>query len=135
MEAIIAADGSIQAIEGIPDHVKAVFKTVSEVKLSAQLRMAKDRGAFVDQACSQNVYIPPRSRLGSKNEADVLVQWLFGAWDAGLKTGVYYTRTSPDAKTIQFTVAPRVESDAPPALIRARSTPPKEEEECEACAV
>lgn len=44
MDAIIEAEGSIQGISCIPDHVKAVYKTVSEVTLSSQLRMAADRG-------------------------------------------------------------------------------------------
>jgi ribonucleoside-diphosphate reductase subunit M1 len=127
VRSIIAAKGSVQDL-AIPDDLKAVFKTIAEIKLSTQLQYAADRGAFVDQACSQNVYIPP-ARNG-KSEADVLANYLFQAHRLGLKCASYYTRIPvPETTTLQFSLPPK--SDSPPALIRAAS----EDDDCRACSI
>ncbi|BFZ15041.1 hypothetical protein BsWGS_18080 [Bradybaena similaris] len=94
---IIAAGGSIQGVASIPDDLKALYKTVWEIKQKVILEMAADRGAFIDQSQSLNIHIaePNYGKLSSMH---------FYAWKLGLKTGMYYLRTKPAAQAIQFTV-------------------------------
>lgn len=94
---IVAANGSVQGIDGIPDHIKQLYKTVWEISQKTLIDMAADRGAYIDQSQSFNVHIaePSFGRLSSMH---------FYAWKKGLKTGMYYLRTRPAANAIQFTV-------------------------------
>eukprot|EP00118_Oscarella_pearsei_P025053 m.307390 g.307390 ORF g.307390 m.307390 type:complete len:833 (+) comp42226_c0_seq1:47-2545(+) len=94
---LIAHNGSIQAIEGIPDDLKHLYKTVWEISQKTLINMAADRGAFIDQSQSFNVFIaePSYAKLTSMH---------FYGWKKGLKTGMYYLRTRPAASAIQFTV-------------------------------
>ena len=88
---------SRQDIEGIPQDLKDLYKTVWEVSQKVVLKMAADRGAFIDQSQSLNVHIasPNFGKLTSMH---------FYAWKLGLKTGMYYLRTKAAASAIQFTV-------------------------------
>merc|ERR1711928_139094 len=94
---IISNNGSIQNISIIPDHIKALYKTVWEISQKTVLKQAADRGAFIDQAQSLNVHIadPNFGKMSSMH---------FYGWKLGLKTGMYYLRTKPAAQAIQFTV-------------------------------
>jgi len=94
---IISANGSIQNISIIPDHIKALYKTVWEISQKTVLKQAADRGAFIDQSQSLNVHIadPNFGKMSSMH---------FYGWKLGLKTGMYYLRTKPAAQAIQFTV-------------------------------
>jgi len=94
---IIAHNGSIQNIDGIPAELKALYKTVWEIAQRVVIQMAADRGAFIDQSQSLNIHIaePNYGKLTSMH---------FYAWKLGLKTGMYYLRTKPAASAIQFTV-------------------------------
>jgi ribonucleoside-diphosphate reductase subunit M1 len=94
---IIANNGSIQNITGIPDDIKAIYKTVWEISQKKVLDMAADRGAFICQSQSLNVHLqaPTMGQLTSMH---------FYGWKKGLKTGMYYLRTRPAAQAIQFTV-------------------------------
>ena len=94
---IMAANGSVQNIEEIPDRVKEIYKTAWEIKQKSVLDMAADRGAFICQSQSMNVFMaePTFSKLSSMH---------FYAWKKGLKTGMYYLRTKPAVNAIQFTV-------------------------------
>ncbi|CAH0560591.1 unnamed protein product [Brassicogethes aeneus] len=94
---IIANSGSIQNIPGIPDNIKAIYKTVWEISQKVILNMAADRGAFIDQSQSLNIHLETPSY-------GVLSSMHFYGWRKGLKTGMYYLRTKPAAKPIQFTV-------------------------------
>ena len=95
---IIAHGGSIQNVPGIPDNIKALYKTVWEISQKVILDMAADRGAFVCQSQSLNVHLsaPSFGQLTSMH---------FYGWKKGLKTGSYYLRTRPAASAIQFTVS------------------------------
>lgn len=95
--AIIAANGSIRSIPGIPDELKELYKTVWEIKQRCLIDMAADRGAFICQSQSLNLFVdqPTTSRLTSMH---------FYAWKKGLKTGMYYLRTQAAAQAVQFTV-------------------------------
>ncbi|CAJ0824583.1 18063_t:CDS:2, partial [Entrophospora sp. SA101] len=94
---IIADNGSIQKIQGIPDELKALFKTTWELSQRVIIDMAADRGAFIDQSQSLNIHIaePTIAKLTSMH---------FYGWKKGLKTGMYYLRTKPAADAIKFTV-------------------------------
>uniref|UniRef100_A0A803T093 Ribonucleoside-diphosphate reductase n=1 Tax=Anolis carolinensis TaxID=28377 RepID=A0A803T093_ANOCA len=94
---IIACNGSIQTIPEIPDDLKLLYKTVWEISQKTVLKMAADRGAFIDQSQSLNIHIaePNYGKLTSMH---------FYGWKQGLKTGMYYLRTKPAANPIQFTL-------------------------------
>jgi len=94
---IIAANGSVQNINEIPDNIKALYKTVWEMKMKTIIDMAADRGAFICQSQSLNLFIeePNFAKLTSMH---------FYAWQKGLKTGMYYLRTKAGVDAIKFTV-------------------------------
>ncbi|KAM3837456.1 ribonucleoside-diphosphate reductase large subunit [Vipera latastei] len=94
---IIAFSGSIQNIPEIPEDLKQLYKTVWEISQKTILKMAADRGAFIDQSQSLNIHIaePNYGKLTSMH---------FYGWKQGLKTGMYYLRTKPAANPIQFTL-------------------------------
>jgi ribonucleoside-diphosphate reductase alpha chain len=94
---IVANNGSVQNIPEIPENIKELYKTVWEIKQRAILDMAADRGAYICQSQSLNVFIsdPNFAKLSSMH---------FYAWKRGLKTGMYYLRTKAAADAIKFTV-------------------------------
>ena len=94
---IIAANGSIQDIPEIPAELKEIYKTVWEIKQRAIIDMAADRGAYICQSQSLNLFIQ------DANFAK-LTSMHFYAWKKGLKTGMYYLRTKSAADAIKFTV-------------------------------
>ena len=100
-EQLIVNDGSVQSIEAIPDYIKNIFKTAWELKQKHIIDMAADRGKFICQSQSLNLFMeaPNFSKLSSMH---------FYAWKKGLKTGMYYLRSRPSSKAIQFTVSPEV---------------------------
>jgi ribonucleoside-diphosphate reductase subunit M1 len=102
---IIAHNGSVQNIPGIPDDVKAIYKTVWEISQKKVLDLAADRGAYICQSQSLNVHLQSPS-LGQ------LTSMHFYGWKKGLKTGMYYLRTRPAAQAIQFTVDQSLLNDA-----------------------
>ncbi|SDH79358.1 ribonucleoside-diphosphate reductase subunit alpha [Mucilaginibacter sp. P25] len=94
---IISANGSIQEIAEIPADIKALYKTVWEIKMRSIIDMAADRGAYICQSQSLNLFInsPNASKLTSMH---------FYAWKKGLKTGMYYLRTQAASQAVKFTV-------------------------------
>ncbi|PAW93529.1 ribonucleoside-diphosphate reductase subunit alpha [Mucilaginibacter sp. MD40] len=94
---IIAANGSIQDIAEIPADIKELYKTVWEIKMRNIIDMAADRGAYICQSQSLNLFInsPNASKLTSMH---------FYAWKKGLKTGMYYLRTQAASQAVKFTV-------------------------------
>jgi ribonucleoside-diphosphate reductase alpha chain len=94
---IIAANGSIQNIAEIPANIKELYKTVWEIKQRTIIDMAADRGAFIDQSQSLNLFIQD-ANFAKMSSAH------FYAWKKGLKTGMYYLRTKAAADAIKFTV-------------------------------
>lgn len=94
---IMSNKGSIQNIEEIPEELKAVYKTVWEIKQKTLIDLAASRGAYVCQSQSLNLFVsePTNSKLSSMH---------FYAWKKGLKTGIYYLRTKPKVDAIQFTI-------------------------------
>jgi ribonucleoside-diphosphate reductase alpha chain len=94
---IITANGSIQNIAEIPSDLKELYKTVWEIKMRNIIDMAADRGAYICQSQSLNLFInaPNASKLTSMH---------FYAWKKGLKTGMYYLRTQAASQAVKFTV-------------------------------
>jgi ribonucleoside-diphosphate reductase alpha chain len=94
---LIAHNGSVQQIDEIPQEMKNLYKTVWEISQKTLINMAADRGAFIDQSQSFNVFIaePTVPKLTSMH---------FYSWKKGLKTGMYYLRTRPAVDAIKFTV-------------------------------
>ena len=92
-------DGSIQNINEIPNSLKELYKTAWEIKNKNIIDLSADRGAFVCQSQSLNLYYND----GNYNE---ISSALFHSWKKGLKTGVYYTRIRPKIRAQQFTVEP-----------------------------
>ncbi len=101
---IIKDGGSIQNIPEIPAELKPVYKTVWEIKQKDLIDMAADRGPFVCQSQSLNLFIknPSPSKITSMH---------FYAWKKGLKTGMYYLRIMAASKAIQFTVQQKKEPE------------------------
>jgi ribonucleoside-diphosphate reductase alpha subunit len=98
-EAILARGGSVQGLDAVPAELQALYKTAWELSQRVLIDMAADRGAFVCQSQSLNLFVaePTFKKLSSMH---------FHAWDRGLKTGVYYLRSQPAARAVQVTVAP-----------------------------
>ena len=94
---IIIANGSVQNINEIPDNVKALYKTVWEISQKVIINMAADRGAYICQSQSLNLFVQ------DANFAKLSSMHFYG-WKAGLKTGMYYLRTKAAADAIKFTV-------------------------------
>ncbi|WP_291789154.1 ribonucleoside-diphosphate reductase subunit alpha [Cecembia sp.] len=134
---LIAANGSIQAFPSIPQNIKDIYKTVWEISQRTIIDMSADRGAYICQSQSLNVFLqdPNFGKLTSMH---------FYAWKKGLKTGMYYLRSQAAASAIQFTVdksAIKAENDAA-ALAEEASTAKKQDaiacslddpEGCEMC--
>jgi ribonucleoside-diphosphate reductase alpha subunit len=110
---IIRAGGSVQSLDGIPETLKSIYRTVWEIPQKSILDMAADRGAYIDQSQSLNIFMenPSVAKLSSMH---------FYGWKKGLKTGMYYLRTRAKAKAQQVTLPP-------PVTTTASSTPTEEE--------
>jgi ribonucleoside-diphosphate reductase alpha subunit len=96
---MVKAGGSIQNIVDIPDDIKKLYKTVWEISQKCIIDMAADRGRFIDQSQSMNLFMenPTMSKLSSMH---------MYAWKSGLKTGMYYLRSKAKARPIQFSLDP-----------------------------
>jgi len=96
---MVKAGGSIQNIVDIPEDIKKLYKTVWEISQKCVIDMAGDRGRFIDQSQSMNLFMesPTMSKLSSMH---------MYAWKAGLKTGMYYLRSKAKARPIQFSLEP-----------------------------
>jgi len=94
---LIGANGSVQSIPEIPQNIKDIYKTVWEISQKAIIDMSADRGAYICQSQSLNIHItnPNFGKLTSMH---------FYAWKKGLKTGMYYLRSTAAADAIKFTV-------------------------------
>jgi ribonucleoside-diphosphate reductase alpha chain len=94
---LMASNGSIQNIEEIPENIKSLYKTAWEISQKVLLDMAADRGAYIDQSQSLNIF------MENANFAKLTSMHFYG-WKAGLKTGMYYLRTKSATDAIKFTL-------------------------------
>jgi ribonucleoside-diphosphate reductase alpha subunit len=97
-EVLIAANGSIQHIDGIPQELKDLYKTTYEISQKVIIDLSADRGAYICQSQSLNLFIesPNFGKLSSMH---------FYAWQKGLKTGMYYLRSKAAVDPIKFTLS------------------------------
>jgi len=100
---IIGANGSVQGLD-IPQNLKDLYKTVWEIKQKTLIDMAADRGAFICQSQSLNLFVsePTIAKLSSMH---------FYAWKKGLKTGLYYLRTKSAVQAIKFSLGAKVSEE------------------------
>jgi ribonucleoside-diphosphate reductase alpha subunit len=96
---IIASNGSIQNIDGIPIELKNLYKTAWELPQKSIIQLAIDRGCYVCQTQSMNLFFEEPTQ-------NILHSAFMFAWKNGLKTGSYYIRSRPKVKTQQFTIDP-----------------------------
>ena len=96
---IVLNDGSVQGIPDIPKFIQERYMTAWEVKQKNILDMAADRGAFICQSQSLNLFV-------ESPNFKILSSMHFYGWKKGLKTGMYYLRTRPSSKAMQFTIEP-----------------------------
>jgi len=116
-DAIIGNNGSVFGVAAVPEDIQKVFKTVWEIKQKTLIDMAADRGPYICQSQSLNLFLsdPDYKKLSSMH---------FYAWRKGLKTGIYYLRTRAAAQAQKFTVEP---------VKQANEIKAKEPEECLMC--
>jgi ribonucleoside-diphosphate reductase alpha chain len=97
-EMLIVNNGSIQNIEDLPQELKELYKTAYEIKQRTIIDMSADRGAFICQSQSLNLFV-------EEPNAGKLTSMHFHAWKKGLKTGMYYLRSKAAAEPIKFTLS------------------------------
>ena len=113
---LIAANGSVQHIASIPQNLKDLYKTAWEIKQKTIVDMAADRGAFICQSQSLNIFMqdPNFGKLTSMH---------FYAWKAGLKTGMYYLRTKAATDAVKFTVDRKALAEKTPVTSTVQEKP------------
>ena len=111
---IILNKGSVQGLVGVPQYIKDKYKIVWELSMKSLIDMAADRGAFICQSMSMNLWMEDPNY-------GALTTMHFYAWSKGLKTGVYYLRRKPKHTPQQFTIEPEKKDTS------------NEEEECLMC--
>ncbi|MDU8886722.1 ribonucleoside-diphosphate reductase subunit alpha [Yeosuana sp. MJ-SS3] len=94
---IMRANGSIQGIDGLPEDIKELYKTVWELSMKDIIDMSRHRGYFIDQSQSLNLFMEGATMAK-------LTSMHFYAWKSGLKTGMYYLRTKSAVDAIKFTL-------------------------------
>ena len=122
---IVANRGSVQQITSLPEHVRNKYRTVWEIPMRHLIDMATERGAFICQSQSLNLWIedPTYNTLTSMH---------FYSWKSGLKTGIYYLRRKPKHQPQQFTVEPDADEKSEDEII-SNGVNDAAEEACEMC--
>ncbi|WMX12245.1 MULTISPECIES: ribonucleoside-diphosphate reductase subunit alpha [unclassified Aureispira] len=123
-EQLMAANGSIQNIKEIPDDIKALYKTAYEIKQRHIIDMSADRGAFICQSQSLNLFVenPTFAKLTSMH---------FYAWKKGLKTGMYYLRSKAAVDPIKFTLSAKHQQK----FVKAETVDPANTDEGISCSL
>jgi ribonucleotide reductase alpha subunit len=97
---IIANKGSVSHIQNLVPHLKEKYKTVWELPMKEIINMSRDRGAYICQSQSLNLWI-------EDPDSKILTSMHFYSWKAGLKTGIYYLRRKAKHQAQQFTIEPK----------------------------
>ena len=124
---IMSANGSIQNISEIPQDIKDLYKTAWEISQKTILELAADRGAYICQSQSLNIF------MENANFAKLTSMHFYG-WEKGLKTGMYYLRTKAATDAIKFTVDQAISSE-PEALVSEDRDMSLEEQAALACSL
>ena len=113
---IIANKGSVQQLTFLPEHIRNKYKIVWEIPMKHVIDMAADRGVYVCQSQSMNLWMedPVYNKMTSMH---------FYAWEKGLKTGIYYLRRKAKHQAQQFTIEPETK----------KTNDHEEDEICEMC--
>jgi ribonucleoside-diphosphate reductase alpha chain len=109
-EDIMRANGSIQHIDVIPQDLKELYKTVWELSMKDIIDMSRQRGYFIDQSQSLNLFMEGATMAK-------LTSMHFYAWKSGLKTGMYYLRTKSAVDAIKFTLDKKKEKEPTDTVI------------------
>ena len=118
---LMRANGSVQHIDGIPEEIKELYKTVWELSMKDIIDMSRQRGYFIDQSQSLNLFM-------ENANYPKLTSMHFYAWKSGLKTGMYYLRTKAAVDAIKFTLDNTKKKEVPVSVaaeaeVLAASTP------------
>ena len=116
---IIANKGSVSHIQNLSPHLKEKYKIVWEMPMKEIINMSRDRGAFICQSQSLNLWI-------EDPDSKILTNMHFYSWKAGLKTGIYYLRRKARHQAQQFTIEPKKKSDT-------NETEEEEKKDCLMC--
>jgi len=122
------AEGSVQSIDSVPEELRTIYRTAWEIPMRSIIDMAADRGAFIDQSQSLNLFIE-NPNIGQ------LSSMYFHAWKRGLKT-TYYLRSRPATRIAKATVEATAEATAEPTMETAKAALAcslENPESCEAC--
>ena len=113
---IVANKGSVQQLSILPEHIRNKYKIVWEIPMKHVIDMAADRGVYVCQSQSMNLWMedPVYNKMTSMH---------FYAWEKGLKTGIYYLRRKAKHQAQQFTIEPEIK----------KTNDQEEDELCEMC--
>lgn len=123
---LMGANGSIQGIDEIPDDMKALYKTAYELSQKVIINMSADRGAFICQSQSLNLFVenPNFGKLSSMH---------FYGWEKGLKTGMYYLRSKAAVDPIKFTLDNKYQQVGAKETVTATATNVEANAEDQAC--
>ena len=119
---IIRNNGSVQNIDSIPEEIRNRYKTVWEMSMKSIIEMAADRGPYICQSQSMNLFLAEPS-VGKINSMH------FYAWELGLKTGMYYLRSKPAGQSKKITIESKNKIEEQQALVCSIENP----EDCEMC--
>ncbi len=115
---LMRANGSVQQLDNVPGEIKELYKTAWEMSMKDIIDMSRQRGYFIDQSQSLNLFMEGATMAK-------LTSMHFYAWKSGLKTGMYYLRTKSAVDAIKFTLDKKKEEKVPEAVAAAASTKPK----------
>jgi ribonucleoside-diphosphate reductase alpha chain len=115
---LMRANGSVQQLDNVPDEIKELYKTAWEMSMKDIIDMSRQRGYFIDQSQSLNLFMEGATMAK-------LTSMHFYAWKSGLKTGMYYLRTKSAVDAIKFTLDKKKEEKVPEPVVAAASTKAK----------
>ncbi|MDG1429400.1 MAG: ribonucleoside-diphosphate reductase subunit alpha [Crocinitomicaceae bacterium] len=125
---IMAANGSVQNIQEVPQRLKDLYKTAWEISQKAIIDQAADRGAFICQSQSLNIFME-NANFGK------LTSMHFYGWEKGLKTGMYYLRTKAATDAIKFTIDKEAIAEPTEAVVDTRTPEQIEQDAIAACSI
>ena len=115
---LMRANGSVQQLDNVPDDIKELYKTAWEMSMKDIIDMSRQRGYFIDQSQSLNLFMEGATMAK-------LTSMHFYAWKSGLKTGMYYLRTKSAVDAIKFTLDKKKEEKVPEPVVAAAATKAK----------
>lgn len=118
---IMRANGSVQGVDAIPQDIKDLYKTVWELSMKDIIDMSRQRGYFIDQSQSLNLFLEGATMAK-------LTSMHFYAWKSGLKTGMYYLRTKSAVDAIKFTLKTTKKEDSIPEVVEVNQVVSQKED-------